>query len=84
MMQSFLIYEEARKYLVLYEEADSHVRQCTRSLPYFPILLNSMQALWKRLNENAGGRILGRYSDKILKVPKCENFHRTDFFFFLP
>jgi hypothetical protein len=31
MRKGFLKYEEMRKYLVLYEEAVSHIRFCTRS-----------------------------------------------------
>jgi hypothetical protein len=34
MRKGFLIYEEMRKYLVIYEDAVSHVRLCNRSLIY--------------------------------------------------
>ncbi len=35
MMKGFLIYEEMRKYLVIYEEAISHIWLCNRSLRDF-------------------------------------------------
>ncbi len=38
MKKSFLIYEEMRKYLVIYEEAVSHIWLWNRSLLYFLIL----------------------------------------------
>ncbi len=37
MRKGFLIYVEMRKYLVIYEEAVSHIRLFNRSLPDFLI-----------------------------------------------
>jgi hypothetical protein len=37
MRKGFLIYEEMGKYLVIYEEAVSHIRLCNRSLLDFLI-----------------------------------------------
>ncbi len=38
MRKGFLIYEEMRKYLVVYEEAVSHEWLCNRSLNFFSFL----------------------------------------------
>jgi hypothetical protein len=36
MGKGFLIYEELREYLVIYDEAVSHISLCYGSLSYFP------------------------------------------------
>jgi hypothetical protein len=37
MRKGFLIYEEMRQYLAIYEEAVGHIQLCNRSLLDFPI-----------------------------------------------
>jgi hypothetical protein len=54
MRKGFLIYEEMRKYLVIFGEAVSHIWLCTRSFLYFLIYEENFILFFISV---AGGRI---------------------------